>query len=164
MKLDDGRVYYYHRLTRASRWDKPEGAVADAMEQRIQDQERQKQAAVEERRRKREVEKQAKDEEAKARDNFTHSVGEEVKAWAEGKSIHQLLNELDVVFEGAPTPNLLTANSSASEIKRAYLKAIRFCHPDKIGRDATMKRKLLSQAVFGAVNAAYERRKRVENM
>ena len=100
VKLDDGRVYYYHRLTRASRWDKPEGAVADAMEQRIQDQERQKQAAVEERRRKREVEKQAKDEEAKARDNLTHSVCAEVKVWAKGKSIHQLLNELDVIFEG----------------------------------------------------------------
>jgi hypothetical protein len=32
----DGRRYYYHRVTRISRWERPEGDIAQRMEERIQ--------------------------------------------------------------------------------------------------------------------------------
>ena len=34
-RAPDGAVYYYHRITRAVRWDKPEGEIAKKMEARI---------------------------------------------------------------------------------------------------------------------------------
>jgi hypothetical protein len=77
--------------------------------------------------------------------------------------VHALLNDLNLIFEGAPTPKtLLTHHSSSSEIKRAYMQAIRAVHPDKVGVDASIKVKLISQAVFGALNVAYEKKKKLE--
>jgi membrane protein involved in colicin uptake len=91
VKTEDGRVYYYHRLTRATRWVKPDEKLESAMEERIQQEEAQKQAAVEERRRQREVEKEKKDGEEKERDELNSSTAAEVKEWAAGKSVSGLL-------------------------------------------------------------------------
>jgi len=161
--MEDGRVYYYHRLTRASRWDKPKGAMAEAMEQRIIEEERKKENAIRERKKLREEEKRKAREMEEEKDDLSRSTAEAVKKWATGKGVHLLLNDLGNIFEGAPVPAApLTAESSASEVKRAYMKAIRHVHPDKIGANASVQMKLTSQAVFGALNAAHERRKRVE--
>jgi len=163
VKMEDGRVYYYHRLTRASRWDKPKGAMAEAMEQRIIEEERKKENAIRERKKLREEEKRKAREMEEEKDDLSRSTAEAVKKWATGKGVHLLLNDLGNIFEGAPVPAApLTAESSASEVKRAYMKAIRHVHPDKIGANASVQMKLTSQAVFGALNAAHERRKRVE--
>jgi hypothetical protein len=163
VKMPDGREYYYHRLTRQTRWEKPEGDMADAMEQRIQDQERQKQAAIDDRKKQREAEKRKQEEYDSERVDLTRTVYDQVKLWGHGRGVHSLLNELDKVFPGAPIPaTALTINSSASEMKKAYLKAIRCVHPDKIGVDSDMRKKLTSQEVFACVQAAYEKKKRIE--
>jgi hypothetical protein len=163
VKLDDGRVYYYHRLTRASRWEKPEGAMAEAMEQRIMEEERKKEQAIKERKKAREAEKKKLEEIEEEKNDISKMTTAAVKKWATGKGVHLLLNDLGDIFEGAPVPSApLTAQSSGAEVKRAYMKAIRHVHPDKIGANASVKMKLTSQAVFGALSSAYERRKRVE--
>lgn len=163
VRLPDGRTYYYHRTTRARRWDKPSGAMAEAMEQRIQDQERQKLAAVEERKRLREEAKKQEQSAATERLDISSKTTEEVKTWSKNSDIICLLNTLPEIFEGAPSPSPpLTLSSTSSEVKRAYLKAIRSVHPDKIGVNASVEKRVLSQAVFGVINNLYERKKRVE--
>ncbi len=165
VKLDDGRVYFYHRLTRQTRWEKPEGAVAEAMEERIMAEELRKREAVDKRRREREAEREKQEAEKNEKDDLSKSTEAKVRSWAKEKGVHQMLNDLDDIFEGAPTPDLskqLHVSSTASEMKRAYMKAIRFVHPDKIGADATTGKKLLASAVFAVLNEAYERKKRVE--
>ena len=44
---DGGQVYYYHRLTRATRWTKPDKAVLDDIEDRLAAQEEATQRRVE---------------------------------------------------------------------------------------------------------------------
>ena len=73
-----------------------------------------------------------------------------------------MLNELDAIYEGAPLPTpALTISSSVAEVKRAYMKAIRCVHPDKVESSATVERKLKASAVFGVLNAAFERKRSV---
>ncbi len=161
--MPDGRVYYYHRLTRQTRWDKPEGAMAEAMEQRIQDESRRAKAALDSRMRQREAEQRIKAGQEQEKDDLSKVVHEAVKKWSDGRGIHALLNDLDKIFAGAPTPSTpLSIESTANEFKRAYLQAIRVVHPDKIPIDSDTRKKLTSQEVFACVNVAYEKKKRIE--
>lgn len=73
-ETEDGQVYYYHEVSRVSRWDLPTEDVAEALNQRLQESQKQVEASVERRRaeleqeRLREQEEQDEAEGLKVRD------------------------------------------------------------------------------------------------
>ena len=54
-----------------------------------------------------------------------------------GRSIQELLNTLHTVLPGLVPVDLnsLSESSSPSDVKKAYMKSIRYIHPDKLPRN-----------------------------
>ena len=76
------------------------------------------------------------------------------------KHISELLNTMDTIATFIPplsiTKSKLDGSSSLEEIKKAYLKAVRFVHPDKISNDIDLDQQLLAQEMFIILSESYE--------
>jgi hypothetical protein len=86
-------------------------------------------------------------------------VDNRVKHWARGKSIRQMLLSLHVVMttRSALSDFGASASNTAEELKKAYFKAIRLVHPDKVAPSASLEAQIESQKVFAALSEAYKR-------
>jgi len=158
---DDGQTYFYHRHTRAVRWDRPTPEVARQVDARVEAS-RQK---VEERRALR-VRQLAEEEdrrrrEAEEKDSIRGRTERRVNAWARGRPLRSLLVGLaDFVpwaAKALPT-NLASAAATgdATAVKKAHLRSLRAVHPDKMaGADAA--RCVEAELVFAALQAAWAR-------
>jgi hypothetical protein len=83
-----------------------------------------------------------------------------VKQWSRGKSIRQMLVSLHVVLTtrtGVPDYSAAASSTNPDELKKAYFKAIRLVHPDKVAPTATLEAQIESQKVFAALSDAYKR-------
>jgi hypothetical protein len=83
-----------------------------------------------------------------------------VRRWARGKNLRQMLAALPEVWKDAPKEDFgkHVANRKefdGNKLKKAYLKAVRLVHPDKIAMDAPVKHRVLAQKVFGRLNEAH---------
>ena len=158
VKTENGQSYFYHRITRTTRWVKPTGEIAEAMESRIQDEERQKQAKIYERKKELDLKMEAGAKEAEEGAKFNKKIELKMKDWICGKNIWQMLNELNKIWPDAPTPmkRLDKNTSSESELKKAYVKAIRVVHPDK-NAGGSLEVRSLSKAVFTVISTFYEK-------
>jgi len=138
----------------------PTGEIAAQMERRIQEEERKKKANIENRKKEREQKIEDANREAEEADVIGRKVDKQIKNWVVGKSIHNMLNDLDKIWAGAPIPakRLSKVHSSESELKKAYMKAIRVIHPDKnVGDNVSVEQKCLSKAVFTVLQTSYEK-------
>lgn len=119
-------TYYYHKLTRAVRWERPEGAVAEKMSQRIWEEEE------ETRRRQAKRKEEMADKEKSARRmqeeklKVEKKVISKVQRWANGKSLPHLLQSLhelipDKVGEIKGGLKMDTAPSKG-QVKKAYMQ------------------------------------------
>ncbi|KAL4926046.1 UBA/TS-N domain protein [Aspergillus undulatus] len=97
---------------------------------------------------------------------LTDSVDARLAAWKGGKqdNLRALLASLDTVLW--PEANWKKINMSElimpSKVKIQYMKGIAKVHPDKIPTDATTEQRMISSAVFGVLNEAWDKFK-VEN-
>eukprot|EP01038_Epipyxis_sp_PR26KG_P012637 gene12637-16945_t len=74
-QTEDGRTYYYHSVTRLSRWDKPDKHVMQAVENRLKQAEEQSERLVAERMQNLEKERQIQHEKEETQDRINVSLG-----------------------------------------------------------------------------------------
>ena len=86
-----------------------------------------------------------------------------VNAWSEGRSFVQLINSLPEAFANAPPAGIADVSSkeaplphdaSGSQLKKAFHKASKSLHPDKL-RELPTNRRVEAEEVFKSVSAAY---------
>ncbi len=166
--VENGSIYYYHKFTRLSRWDKPDAAVAASIEANVRDQ--QDKMNELNRKRKEEIEhkKQQQELREKTADQLKANIKIKIEKW-KGVSnngtvtnhIGDLLTTLPSILTFIPmntiSPTPLNSSSSPTDIKKAYLKAIRLVHPDKLRSDLDLENQLLAQACFIIINETYDK-------
>ncbi|KAL2833502.1 hypothetical protein BJY01DRAFT_225212 [Aspergillus pseudoustus] len=99
---------------------------------------------------------------------LTDSVDARLQAWKGGKqdNLRALLASLDTVLW--PEANWKKINMSElimpSKVKIQYMKGIAKVHPDKISTNATTEQRMISSAVFGILNEAWDKFKAENNL
>ncbi|KAL2809756.1 hypothetical protein BJX63DRAFT_434920 [Aspergillus granulosus] len=99
---------------------------------------------------------------------LTDSVDARIQAWKGGKqdNLRALLASLDTVLW--PEANWKKINMSElimpSKVKIQYMKGIAKVHPDKIPTNATTEQRMISSAVFGILNEAWDKFKAENNL
>lgn len=81
----------------------------------------------------------------------------QVILWARGRDIATLLKTVHNVYDGVLPEvdvNLAAVPAQAKEIRNAYLRIVRQCHPDKVP-NAPQRTKLQAAKVFSALSDAY---------
>ncbi|KAH9121891.1 hypothetical protein LEN26_010495 [Aphanomyces euteiches] len=161
VQTTDGQVYYYHKLTRTTRWSKPDQATIDSMEERLVAQHEATQRRLEERRQWHENHRKHQEEEAKEAETLRQHINIQVTSWAKDKDVVDMLNSLHEIF---PFKDMLSCHvqdaSTNSAVKKAYMKAVRQLHPDKLlPADFTLEQRMLGQHLFTALTSAYQRYK-----
>lgn len=151
----DGSTYYWHRVTRAVRWDKPDLETARRVEARI--------AGMNDGVQKRLAELAAEEEAAK-RDSARKSAMEgdietRVRVWARGKNIKAMLSSLDAVLLTKEVPDSIASLAAAGgpdDVKKAYMRAVRIVHPDK-SSTAPLEAQVEAHKVFTVLSDAYRK-------
>mmetsp|Transcript_16347 Transcript_16347/g.24641 ORF Transcript_16347/g.24641 Transcript_16347/m.24641 type:complete len:1163 (+) Transcript_16347:260-3748(+) len=165
---DDGGTYYYHRVTRISRWEKPSAEVAAAVESRISSSQKNIDEAVEKKRREREKQRALEEQRSIAAEQLHGTVKQYIVTWktnpTNGKEKHigELLTSLpgllgpDVCPPGTVGSAPLGLMSTPVEIKKAYMKAVRVIHPDKLSATIELEKRLLAEEAFICLNQVYD--------
>eukprot|EP00940_MAST-03C_sp_MAST-3C-sp2_P000767 g767.t1 len=148
----DGATYYYHRKTRAVRWDRPSSDVMRKVEARLQQEQMETEARQEERLRRLREEEERSQKEAECAAALTSKIDRKTEEWAKNKALHVLLRTLPEILPHISASKFPTLNRDAgtSEIKRAYRKALRIVHPDK-QKNRVLEERLLAQRVFSTL-------------
>jgi hypothetical protein len=154
---DDGQQYWYHRVTRAVRWERPSVEVARQMEARVEAEKhavkvrqaaRVKEIADEEERKKREL---------AVKETLQRRTSLRVDAWSASQDLRSMLSTLPSFLNWARSfpDNLpqVALTGSVSDVKKAYLRCLRVVHPDKMA-GAPVEQQVEAQAVFAALQAA----------
>uniref|UniRef100_A0A7S3GPU5 WW domain-containing protein n=1 Tax=Spumella elongata TaxID=89044 RepID=A0A7S3GPU5_9STRA len=185
VETDDGGVYYYHSVTRVSRWDRPNEEVAAALEARIQQANSQVDEAVQRRKEEFKREKQLQEDRDAQVAQLQSKVKKAVDQWVQpanlrggSRDVAQLLCTMHLLVTYIPSPESVwdctngppggttqvsLATAKPIEVKKAYLKAVRFVHPDKLPDDLSVEMQMLAEAVFIVLTDAYNKyRARIE--
>ncbi|RAK98946.1 UBA/TS-N domain protein [Aspergillus ibericus CBS 121593] len=99
---------------------------------------------------------------------LSESVDARVAAWKNGKqdNLRALLGSLDTVLW--PEAGWKKVNMSElimpNKVKIQYMKGIAKVHPDKIPTNATTEQRMIAGAVFGALNEAWDKFKKENNL
>ncbi len=165
---DNGSIYYYHKFTRLSRWDKPDAAVAASIEANVRDQQDKMNELNRKRKEEIEQKKQQQELREKTADQLKAKIKVKIEKWkgvtnnsTVTNHIADLLTTLPSILNFIPintvTTTPLNSASSQADIKKAYLKAIRLVHPDKLSSDLDLENQLLAQACFIIINETYDK-------
>jgi hypothetical protein len=115
----------------------------------------------------RRVAKAVEAQQEKQRTETQDRIIREVKAWAEGKSIKKMINEVNSEEKQANT-KALSRQDSLTPVAKAYKKALLKCHPDKHMHDfsehvrATERFKYINEA-FTAYKKKLEKEKMADS-
>ncbi|KAI2827156.1 hypothetical protein CBS63078_3197 [Aspergillus niger] len=99
---------------------------------------------------------------------LSESVDARLAAWKNGKqdNLRALLGSLDTVLW--PEAGWKKVNMSEliipNKVKIQYMKGISKVHPDKISTTATTEQRMIAGAVFGALNEAWDKFKKENNL
>ena len=155
----EGTVYWFHKTTRAVRWERPSKRAAAKMEKRITREEAEVEARKADRLNALAQEQAAAAAAASRRAEVQTDVERRVRAWAHGRSIRALLASLPaalVLCGRQVPPEVVEAGRTrdAAGIKRGYLKAIRLVHPDKMAT-ADIAAQVEAKTVFEVLQGAW---------
>jgi len=182
-RTEDGRVYFYHRITRLTRWVKPDSHIEQASDLRIREAEEVLERTILERRLELQQLQLKTAAYERIRDENMSGIMLRLKEWSTRKDkrgsvcllqFPELLRDLMLIL---PTDLLLavyTASSNVTvrtvlhdvrtfsvdtdpkEVKKAYMKAIRFLHPDKLPSTIDVTSKLLVEQLFILLTEKYD--------
>jgi hypothetical protein len=170
VKNEDGTTYYYHKVTRVTRWDRPELDVARRVEERIREETAATKARQQERLAELQAEEQARVAAAAARFRNENDIESRVSTWntKHKGGIRSLLASLSSVLAGTTLVGTVpeeilhlvgpTAGASYGEenLRKAYKMALRIVHPDKV-ESSRPEEELLAQKVFSTLSDAYKK-------
>lgn len=166
VETSDGSVYYYHKVTRISRWDYPSPEVQAALEERLRESQRQQEEAIQKRKLERETVRRAQEEQSQVADRMQATIRKTILQWKQptgpGKPrpFYDLLNTLHtiatVVSAGDVVKSPLTSASKPVEIKRAYFAAAKMLHPDKLTSEIPIEQRIMAEAAFVVLAEAWE--------
>lgn len=157
---EDGRIYYYHKITRVSRWDLPSQEDTNQINEQIhQSQQKMAECSIHPD----ECDLENDEDQIKIR------VASIIKYWIQPsnmnrcRSIPELLTTIptildtSIVPEGSIFKEPLTLSTPPTDVKKAYLRAVRLVHPDKlVALDLNFEKKLLAQEIFIAISEKYD--------
>jgi len=163
----DGSVYYYHRISRVSRWDFPSRQVQAALEERLKESQKQQQEAVQKRKIERDNIRRAQEEQAQAAQNMQSQVKKVIFDWrypsgpGKPRPFYDLLNTLHtvvigIVASGEVVKSPLSEKSKPAEVKRAYFAAAKCLHPDKLTSDIPIEQRIVAEAAFVVLSECWE--------
>jgi hypothetical protein len=142
-------------VTRLVRWTKPDGELGRKMGERM----RQEQLEVARRQLARKAQLQqaeaAGERDAQAKRAAEGQVRSKVAGWARGKGVVALLRTAGLVLPPGRAAIDLGAEPSGAEVRKAYLRAARALHPDRLAADVGVEERLLCTAVFAALTDAF---------
>ena len=153
-------TYYYHKKTRVSRWDKPDKVVAVAMNSRIENTEKSADSAFKMRKEQMELDKIAAEERAAILDYIKPEVLILLKTWKEPSpgnpsdlstlinSLPSILPHLEADVTAGRFIPVLRNDASSSDVKKAYFRAVRFLHPDKLPLTLDLCDKMVAEHAF----------------
>ncbi|KAF0683419.1 Aste57867_24543 [Aphanomyces stellatus] len=165
VQTPSGQEYYYHKVTRATRWTKPEDHVIASIEERIQAQHDATARRLQERQQWHEDHRLEQEKEAEEADVHRRAIDLQVTAWAsQHKDVVGMLNGLHDIFPFKDTAACHVAldgggtTPSPSAVKKAYMKAVRQLHPDKLlPAEFSLRQRMLGQHLFSTLTSAYEK-------
>ena len=127
------RTYFYHTLTRMSRWERPSPDLAAEIDARAREQARATEEQVLRRRAELDAIGAAQARATEATGELKRSFEFELRAWAGKRGLAALLGDLQSAHPLAPALDLDdNGRRSAAVVKKAYMKAARALHPDKM--------------------------------
>ena len=161
----DGRLYYYHKITRISRWDRPDFAVMEAVDTRLKESQNQIDEALERRRAEREVIKKKEADKQMVSEQLRQEMKTTIQKWrtrprGQLADIVEMLNTLDGVLPECVSKGQVVVKTappiSSSDVKKGYMKAVRLIHPDKLSSDLDLRTKILAESVFICLTENYD--------
>mmetsp|Transcript_30640 Transcript_30640/g.33488 ORF Transcript_30640/g.33488 Transcript_30640/m.33488 type:complete len:191 (-) Transcript_30640:144-716(-) len=169
----DGRPYYYHKITRVTSWNPPKRP--SPTQERLSRTNSAIEEAVQKRMQQYEEERKQQEERAAAAEVFKGEVRAAIERWRKSstfgklKDIGEMLSTLHLIIislnENSVVSSPLNAHSNPSEIKKAFMKAARHIHPDKLQvSDLLWEEKLLAEEVFIVLNDEYTNYKKQKNL
>ena len=153
----DGTRYYYHKVTRAVRWERPEPDAARRMEERLRTEDEALRLRQAER-----LAALASGEEdsrraAAERSRQEAAIERRLAVWRRGKGIRAMLLTLADATPGREVPAAIASlaeEGTPDAIKMAYKKAARVVHPDKMAA-ASVAEQVEAHHLFAILASAY---------
>jgi hypothetical protein len=151
-----GRVYWFHKETRQSRWTRPEDGVAAKIEARLASE----RSATAERQEKRKAELAAKAStaatEAAESEAARRNTQARLKAWApKYKKIHELLRTLHELLPRSVLQAPLQIADGSAGAKRGYREAVKVVHPDRLSGSLSVAERQLCEGAFSVLTDAF---------
>ena len=131
--------------------------------------------AVSQRREERRKEEEKVKKELETKDAMAASVKKRIDAWKKvqpglgaslwkpsgrAKNIMELFSTVHEICDFVPIEtadsNISQADPRHSDVKKAYMKAVRYIHPDKLPASLPLEGKVLAEAVFVSLTEEYD--------
>lgn len=170
---DKGELYYYHRDSKITRWEKPTPEVTQCIHRRLEEERLQSERANEKRKLELKQNKIVEEELQDYTNQIQATVTQQIQLWKHpvGKKRARVLGELLNAVPALLGPEVIPLDSSLVStpllktdppvmVKKAYRKVVRLVHPDKIagtGCVIDMEKKMLAAEVFITINEAFEK-------
>ena len=158
--MDDGsgRTYWFHQETRQSRWAKPDAAVVEKLEARLQAERVAKQQRLALRRAEMQEQEQRQQAAAHEAEAVRHDVKGCVASWARGKDIRRLLLTLHELLPDSmlSTPIADPPSTAQLDVKRGYRDAVKLVHPDRLSASLGARDRQLCESAFGILTDAFK--------
>lgn len=160
VNCEDGSSYYYHVTSRLSRWERPSEKFAASHEAKLNKASAEVDEAVLRRKQEMEQERQLAESRATETQVLQTKIKKMVGLWRtpmgarRERDIAELLSTVHQIVSFIPenaivnSAQIITTKSPPSEIKRAYMKAVRFVHPDKLPESIDLESALTAEAAF----------------
>jgi hypothetical protein len=162
---EDGRVYYYHEVSRLSRWDKPSAEIATKHAERLQESKAREEAEVTRRRNERRQEEERLARETDTRSALSAGLKKRLDQWRQKgrfgeqtKGVLDLLTTVHDICEFVPPEEAPASGAgppSNAAIKKAYMRAVRHIHPDKLPASLSLEQRVVAEAVFVVITEEY---------
>lgn len=170
---ENGEIYYYHKIAKVTRRDRPTPEVNALIKRRLEEEQRKAETAAEKRKLEQKQNKFVEEELQQYTQEIQHEVTQQIQLWKHppGKKRPRVLGELLNALPALLGPSVVPPESSLATtplqksdppevVRKAYRKAVRLVHPDKIagtGCVIEMEKKMLAEEAFITLSEAFEK-------